>query len=101
VVQFEKALARWRGLVRLDDIRQLTRAQPFRPFRVFLTNGETYDIRHPDLILATLGAAHIAAPEPDGPPDQLGSVRIVSLVHILKIEYLPAPSSQPGANGPA
>ena len=87
--------------MRLDDIRQLTRAQPFRPFRVFLTNGETYDIRHPDLILATLGAAHIAAPDPAGPADQPGSVRIVSLVHIVKIEFLPgAATSQPGTNGP-
>lgn len=87
--------------MRLEDMRQLTRAQPFRPFRVFLTNGEAYDIRHPDLILATLGTAHIAAPSPDATPDDPDSVRIVSFVHIVKIEYLPTPSPQPGANGPA
>jgi hypothetical protein len=84
-----------------EDIRSLTRAVPFQPFRVYLSNGETYDIRHPDSILATFGAVHIAAPTPGNPALDYGSVRIVSLNHILKIEYLPglAPT-QPGGNGP-
>ena len=85
--------------MRREDILALTRAQPFQPFRVYLTNGETYDIRHPDLILATLGTAHIAAPSPGQPPDDLGSVRIVSLVHVMKIEFI-QPFAQP-SNGVA
>jgi hypothetical protein len=85
--------------MRLEDIRQLTRAQPFRPFRVFLTGGETYDVHHPDMILATLGAAHIAVPSPGGPPDAAERVTIVSPVHIQKVEFLPAaPTSRPGAS---
>lgn len=84
--------------MRIEDIRALTRAAPFRPFRVYLTNGETYDVLHPDMILATLGAAHIAAPSPGSPANDYGSVRIVSLVHIVKIEYLP-PSSPVSTNG--
>ena len=88
--------------MRLDDIRNLTRTVPFRAFRVFLTSGETYDVRHPDMILATLGAAHIAVPAASGSPDATERVASVSLVHIQKIEYLPAPLS-PGAasNGTA
>ena len=46
--------------MRREDIRDLTRAMPFQPFRVFLTTGETFDIQHPDMIMATLGTAHIA-----------------------------------------
>ena len=45
--------------MRLEGIRSLTRATPFAPFRVFLTNGETYDVWHPDMIVATLGALFI------------------------------------------
>lgn len=86
--------------MRVDDIRTLTRAVPFRPFRVFLTNGETYDIYHPDLILATLGAVHIAAPSPEQPHNDPGSARIVSLIHIVKVEFLP-PIVAPNANGAA
>ncbi len=78
--------------MRLDDIRALTRASPFRAFRVYLTTGETYDVHHPDMLLATLEAVHIAAPSPGAPSNDFGSVRIVSLVHIVKIEFLPPPS---------
>jgi hypothetical protein len=82
--------------MRIEDIRGLMRATPFQPFRVYLTNGETYDIHHPDMLLATLGAVHIAAPTPG--TNDYGSVRIVSLVHIVKIEYLP-PLSPVNSNG--
>jgi len=85
----------------LEDIRQLTRAQPFVPFRVFISTGETFDIRHSDMILATLGAVHIAAPHPEHPTyDNAGSVRILSLYHIQKIEMLPTPQTMSGSNGP-
>lgn len=88
--------------MRREDIRDLTRASPFVPFRVYLTNGETYDIHHPDMIVATPGAAHIAVPGPGGPPDAADRVLIVSLVHIQKIQYIPqSPTAPPGANGAA
>lgn len=86
--------------MRVEDIRQLTRAVPFRPFRVFLSIGEQYDIYHPDMILATLAAVHISAPAPGVRPEIGGSVRIVSLVHIVKIEYLPTPPTSAQVNGP-
>lgn len=85
--------------MRLEDIRRLTRAVPFRPFRVFLSIGEQYDIRHPDMIMPTLGAMHISAPAPGVPVDVGGSIRIVSLDHIAKIEHLP-PAAAPTTNGP-
>ena len=85
--------------MRMEDIRKLTRAVPFAPFRVFLTSGETYDVRHPDMIVASHGAAFISRPTPAGA--ESGEVDIVSLVHIMKIEYLPGPTAaQPGSNGP-
>jgi hypothetical protein len=82
-----------------NNIRGLTRAVPFR---AFLTGGETFDIRHPDMIIATPGAAHIAVPAASGPADAAERVAIVSLVHIQKVEYLPVALS-PGAaaNGAA
>ena len=33
--------------MRRKDIRDLTRAKLFVPFRLFLTNGERFDVRHP------------------------------------------------------
>jgi hypothetical protein len=35
----------------VQDLHKAARRQPFEPFRVILTTGATYDIRHPDLIM--------------------------------------------------
>jgi hypothetical protein len=86
--------------MRLEDIRQLTRNQPFQPFRIFLSNGETFDIHHPDMVVVSLGAAHVAAPKPGEPPDDPRNVRIISLVHIQKIEFLPPVNTQSNAGTP-
>jgi hypothetical protein len=85
--------------MRLEDIRFWTRATPFKPFRVFTTSGESYDIYHPDTILATLGSIVIAIPAAEQPGNEMGSARMLSLYHLQKIEYLPSPPSNPQSNG--
>ncbi len=85
--------------MRLEDIRRLTRTAPFEPFRVFLSNGQTFDIFHPDQIVASAGAAHISVPSEDGPAHVRDQVTIVSLYHIQKIEMLPTPTAPAGTNG--
>jgi hypothetical protein len=79
--------------MRREDILSFTRAQPFRPFVVQLTNGERFEIRHPDMIVPTLGMATIGVPAPGSLGDEAERVVHVSLVHITKIEYLPSPSA--------
>ncbi|MGL4423867.1 MAG: hypothetical protein ACRCZF_24645, partial [Gemmataceae bacterium] len=80
-----------RKTMRMEDIRRLTRAIPFVPFRVFLTNGENYDIWHPDMISVSLGAAGIASSGMTSVGDAAESIRLVSLIHIVKIEQLQTP----------
>ncbi len=36
--------------MRADEVRNHLRKQPFRPFRLHLSNGVSYDVRHPELI---------------------------------------------------
>ena len=36
--------------MRPDDVLEWSRAVPFRPFRICLNSGRTYDIRHPEMI---------------------------------------------------
>ena len=36
--------------MRAEEIRNHLRKQPFRPLRLYLSNGASYDVRHPELI---------------------------------------------------
>lgn len=87
--------------MRLEDIRTLTRAQPFQPFRIHITNGDWCDITHPDMLVSTPGSVCVAVPDPNHPlSDGGGSFRIHSLYHLHTVEMLPPPPKS-GSNGPA
>jgi hypothetical protein len=34
-----------------EDLRQLVKPRPFRPFRITMATSETFDVWHPDLII--------------------------------------------------
>ncbi len=78
-----------------QELTNVLRRQPVEPFRVSLTNGQTFDIHHPDMALVTRSSVHIGIPA--GPPgkERASDVVIVSLIHVVKIEFLAAatPSS--------
>ena len=46
------------------DLRTRLRTRPFVPFRVVTTDGTNYEVRHPDLVVLSLGAAFIGYPAP-------------------------------------
>ncbi len=80
-----------------DELREWARRQPFRPFRVILTTGASYDIRHPDLIMvgrrsATLGVTRR--------PDRTAydTALQVALLHVVAVEEIA--TATPGPNGP-
>lgn len=83
--------------MRHTDIRDFTRAVPFVPFRLFLSSGETFDIHHPDMVVATPGTVHIGVPAPGDDPDAANRVKVVSLYHVVKGECLPTPTATPPA----
>jgi hypothetical protein len=82
------------------EIIQLTRQQPFRPFRLVLSNNQAFDIRHPDMALATPWAVHVGIPASAPAKDAAQEAVIVSLNHIVKIEFLAAMAPS-ASNGPA
>ena len=80
-----------------DDLQEYARRQPFEPFRVTLTTGATYDIRHPDLIMVGRRSAVIGiTTDPTG--TAYDRTFKVDLLHIVGAEELPAspPSSSNG-----
>ena len=48
---------------------ELVRRQPFEPFRIYATDGRTYEVPHPDQIIALRSKAILGVPkkEEDAP----------------------------------
>jgi hypothetical protein len=82
-----------------EELQTMARRQPFEPFRVILTTGATYDIRHPDLIMVGRRSAIIGVTKQ---PDRTVYDKTiqVDLLHVVGIEGIaPAPSSPNGQDG--
>jgi hypothetical protein len=76
--------------MRPDDLLEPLRRRPFAPFRIHLTAGETYDVRHPDQIIVLRSRAALSAGAENGIPKHVDHV---ALVHIVRIEELPTESA--------
>jgi len=76
-----------------DELRDAARRQPFEPFRVILTTGDAYDIRHPDLIMIGRRSATIGVTREAEAVVYDRTIK-VDLRHVVGIEDLPlSPSS--------
>jgi hypothetical protein len=71
------------------DIITLLRKRPFEPFRIQVSDGTTYDVRHPDMIIPTPTAAFIGIPATAQATD-CARVEIVAMEHLVKLLPLPA-----------
>ena len=70
-----------------QDLNRLLTAKPFESFRIFLTDGRTFDVHHPDFVLVGQRTAHIY--EVDDPESRIYSnYAIVGLLHIVRAEPL-------------
>ena len=74
--------------MRPEDILEILRTTPFEPFRVYLTDGAVYEIRHPDMAIVQRSKVTVAVPgpaEPDGPAERTVNC---ALIHITRTELL-------------
>ncbi len=70
--------------MRQQEIRDTLRGEPFRPFRVHLSNGQAYDVRHPELAALTRHSVFIVLPS----SDDIETDRVIQcdLVHVVAME---------------
>jgi len=47
-----------------ETLREWLKRQPFQPFRVYLTDGRTFDVRYPRMNLLAYTYIKIGIPEP-------------------------------------
>jgi len=70
----------------VQTFRELLSQQPFKPFRFVMSNGERYEVRHPEMALLTRTDILVGIDETEeGVPAEF---RICSLLHVATIEPL-------------
>jgi len=82
-----------------QTFRELFSQRPFKLFRLVMSSGQTYDIRHPEMAMLTrtdiLVGIDIAD---DGVPAEF---KICSLLHVTAAEPLSTTSTGPSQSGAA
>ena len=72
--------------MRPEDIRGFLQQSPFRPFRVTLTDGRTYEVRHPELAMVWRSTIAIGLPAPTETNPVYDKLVTVSLLHVMQVE---------------
>jgi hypothetical protein len=83
--------------MRSEDIREYVKQEPFQPFRLTLTDGRTYEVHHPELVMVGRSALAIGLPRPGDPEPVYDRLVTVSLLHIMQLEALASSTSTSGS----
>jgi hypothetical protein len=74
-----------------EELRDTLRQQPFEPFRLVMTDGVGYEIRHPDLLWVGRWTAMVGLTGQSGQTFYERAVK-VDLGHVIRLEPLEATS---------
>jgi hypothetical protein len=81
-----------------EELASALRRQPFVPFRLTLTEGSTYEVRHPEMCLAGRRSAVLGFPKPGDTELLYDRSVTIDLLHVVKLEPLEMPMPK-GTNG--
>ncbi|HEV3255782.1 MAG TPA: hypothetical protein VG013_02765 [Gemmataceae bacterium] len=81
------------------DVLGALRKRPFVPFRIQVSDGTGYDIRHPELVMVGLGSVSIGIMPAGQTQPVYERMETVSLGHVVKLLPLPAAPAGDGAAG--
>lgn len=68
----------------IDTLRDQVRKQPFEPFRVYLTDGSHYEVRHPEMI--AVSRRDVAIPLGPRKGEVADRLAICDPLHIVRVE---------------
>jgi hypothetical protein len=77
------------------DLLRMLRAQPFAPFRMHVSEGVVYDIRHPEMVIVMAASAIVAFPDPAN-EEMASGWEVVDLRHIIRLELIQSQAGTPG-----
>ncbi|MCB9868566.1 MAG: hypothetical protein H6837_01840 [Planctomycetes bacterium] len=72
--------------MRLSEIRRLEQGQPFRPFRICLSDGSAHEVRDPNLLFLTQHTVIVSRREAD--EDIPKHTVYFDPVHITRVEIV-------------
>jgi len=70
-----------------NDLLKRVKQRPFAPFRLVLTEGTPYDVRHPEQIMVARDSAVIGL-EGKAEQDFYETTVLVDLLHVVRLEPL-------------
>ena len=76
-------------MLRPGSLRDELHRQPFVPLRIYLTDGKTYDIRHPEMAMITSREVYIGREETAPGSGIARECDLVSLLHVVRVEQMP------------
>jgi hypothetical protein len=80
--------------MRIDEMRNLLRAQPFRPLTIHLPEGRTVQVVHHDFALLSPDGRTLLAYGPDN------SFNMIDVMLIASVEVGPPPAEMPTNGSP-
>ena len=69
----------------IQTFKELLAHRPFKPFRLVMSSGQMYEVRHPEMALLTRSDMLVGTNVEDGVPAEF---RICSLLHVATVEPL-------------
>jgi hypothetical protein len=67
----------------VQTFRELLARRPFKPFRLVMSSGQTYEVRHPEVAMLTRSDMLVGTDLEDGVPAEF---KICSLLHVATVE---------------
>ncbi|HEV3255781.1 MAG TPA: hypothetical protein VG013_02760 [Gemmataceae bacterium] len=73
-----------------EALLQALRQRPFAAFRLYVSDGALYEVRHPDLVWLAPGYVVIGVPPAVPQPATIQRHEVVALQHVTRLEPIPA-----------
>jgi hypothetical protein len=81
-----------------QDLLDMLRERPFRAFRIHVSDGITYVIRHPEMMVVGRSKALVFFPPEGMTLPAIDRYEAVALLHIARMEHVEAaPSTNEGS----
>lgn len=71
------------------DVLKFLRSEPFRVFRLTLTDGRTFTVERPELMMVGRTTAEVGVKSPEYEQVVNDHTVTVSLLHVMQIEVVP------------